>query len=43
MYPDAAGGPPSELFTRREATYAVEIAAEVIKLASLAYGGGESC
>jgi len=42
-YPDAAGGPPSELFTRREAAYAVEIAAEVIKLASLAYGGGESC
>jgi len=41
--PNAAGGPPSELFTRREAAYAVEIAAEVVKLASLAYGGGESC
>ncbi len=42
-YPDAAGGPPSELFTRREASYAVEVASEIARLASLAYGGGEGC
>ncbi|MEZ0248362.1 MAG: HEPN domain-containing protein [Thermoproteus sp.] len=42
-YPDAAGGPPSELFTRREAEYAVEVASELVRLASLAYGRGESC
>ncbi|MEM3995480.1 MAG: HEPN domain-containing protein [Pyrobaculum sp.] len=42
-YPDAAGGPPSELFTRREAEYAVEVASEVVRLASLAYGREESC
>ncbi|MEM1837617.1 MAG: HEPN domain-containing protein [Pyrobaculum sp.] len=40
--PDAAGGPPSELFTKREAEYALEIAKELIRLASLIYGEG-SC
>ncbi|MCU7787740.1 HEPN domain-containing protein [Pyrobaculum sp. 3827-6] len=37
-YPDAAGGPPSELFTKREAEYALEVARELIRLASLTYG-----
>lgn len=42
-YPDAAGGPPSELFTRREAEYAVGVAAEVVRLAALAYGREGGC
>ncbi|MEM0484949.1 MAG: HEPN domain-containing protein [Pyrobaculum sp.] len=40
-YPDAAGGPPSELFTRREAEYALGVAKELVRLASLIYGGGD--
>ena len=42
-YPDAAGGPPSELFTKREAEYAVGVAVEIVRLAALAYGREAGC